>query len=85
MHSFRHWKATTEYAKTLDLPHVMELLGNKNVNNTMICTHLAQFEGTEFETAYAKNLQEEDKMLKAGFEFVRFSERDQVAVYRRRK
>jgi integrase len=85
LHSFRHWKATTEYAKTLNLPHVMELLGHKNVNNTMIYMHLAKFESRECETAYAKTLQEEDELLKAGFDFIRFNEKEQVAVYRRRK
>jgi integrase len=85
LHSFRHWKATIEYAKTLNLPYVMELLGHKNVNNTMIYMHLAKFESKECETAYARTLQEEDDLLKAGFDFVRYNEKEQVAVYRRRK
>jgi integrase len=33
-HTFRHWKATTEYAKTKDILHVMQLLGHKNIKNT---------------------------------------------------
>jgi integrase len=85
LHSFRHWKATTEYAKTLNLPHVMEILGHKNVNNTMIYMHLAKFEVREYETAYASTLKEEDDLLKAGFNFIRFNEKEQVAVYRRRE
>ncbi len=28
-HTFRHWKASTEYAKTKDILHVMKLLGHK--------------------------------------------------------
>ena len=39
-HTLRHWKATTEYHKTKDILHVMRLLGNKSINNTLIYTHL---------------------------------------------
>ena len=85
LHSFRHWRATKEFAKTLNLPHVMEMLGHKNINSTMIYMHLAKFESREYETAYAKTLTEEDELLKAGFEFIRYNEKEQVAVYRRGK
>lgn len=30
-HTFRHWKATMEYARTRDIIHVMRLLGHKNI------------------------------------------------------
>jgi integrase len=85
LHTFRHWKATTEFAKTQNLPHVMELLGHRNIQNTMIYMHLAKFECKEYETAYAATLMEEDELLKAGFDFIRFNEKEQLAVYRRRK
>ena len=85
LHSFRHWKATAEYAKTLSLLHVAELLGHRNVNNTRIYIDLAKFESREYETAYAKTLQQEDDFLKAGFDFIRYNDKEQVAVYRRRK
>jgi len=39
----------------------------------------------EFHVAYVKNLQEEDELIKAGFEFVGFSEQDCVAIYRKRR
>jgi hypothetical protein len=35
--------------------------------------------------ARAKNLEEESKLIEAGFEYVRYSERDEVAIYRKRK
>jgi hypothetical protein len=31
--SFRHWKATNEYAKTKDILHVKWLLGHKKIEN----------------------------------------------------
>ena len=43
-HTFRHWKATTEYHKTKDILHVKELLGHKSIKNTLIYTHLVDFE-----------------------------------------
>ena len=34
-HTFRHWKATTEYQRTRDILHVMRLLGHKDIQNTI--------------------------------------------------
>lgn len=84
-HSLRHWKATMEYHRTKDILHVKRMLGHKKLENTEIYTHLINFESDEWHTAHAQNLAEEDKLLEAGFEFVRYSEKDQVAIYRKRK
>jgi hypothetical protein len=35
--------------------------------------------------ATAQNLEEEKKLIEAGFEFIRYSEKDNVAIYRKRK
>jgi hypothetical protein len=35
--------------------------------------------------AHARNLEEESKLIEAGFEYVRYSEKDQAAIYRKRK
>ncbi|MEM3577910.1 MAG: hypothetical protein QXX51_05570 [Candidatus Bathyarchaeia archaeon] len=32
-----------------------------------------------------RNLEEESKLIEAGFEYVRYSEKDGVAIYRKRK
>ena len=44
LHTFRHWKATMEYHKTKDILYVKELLGHKNIQNTLVYTHLVSFE-----------------------------------------
>lgn len=44
LHTFRHWKATTEYAKTKDILHVMQLLGHKSIQNTLVYTHLVKLQ-----------------------------------------
>jgi len=43
------------------------------------------FGNEEWHVAVAKNLEEEKKLIEVGFEFVRYSERDGVAIYRKRK
>ena len=35
-HTFRHWKATTEYHRTKDIVYVKDLLRHRNIQNTMI-------------------------------------------------
>jgi integrase len=70
LHSFRHWKATTEYAKTRDILHVMKLLGHKNIRNTIIYTQLAEFKNEEYHSAVAENIEEARELIESGFSFV---------------
>ncbi|MCW4010737.1 MAG: tyrosine-type recombinase/integrase, partial [Candidatus Bathyarchaeota archaeon] len=72
-HTLRHWKATMEYHKTKDILHVKRLLGHKKLENTEIYTHLIDFESDEWHVAHAKDLNEENKLIEAGFEYVRYS------------
>jgi len=46
-------------------------------------TQLIDFESDEWHVAHARNLEEESKLIEAGFEYVRYSEKDQVAIYRK--
>jgi len=57
-HTFRHWKATTEYHKTKDILHVKQLLGHKNINNTLVYIQLVTFESDEYLTRTAKTVKE---------------------------
>jgi hypothetical protein len=50
-----------------------------------IYTHLINFESDEWHVAHARNLEEESKLIEAGFEYVRYSDKDSVAIYRKRK
>jgi integrase len=84
-HTFRHWKATMEYHRTNNIKWVQQLLGHKNILNTDVYTHLISFENDEWHAAHAKNLEEESKLIETGFEYVRYSDKDQVAIYRKRK
>ncbi len=63
----------------------MRLLGHKKIKNTEIYTHLVYFENDDWHVAHAINLKDENKLIEAGFEYVRYSEKDEVAIYRKRR
>ena len=84
-HTFRHWKATMEYHRTKDILHVKQLLGHRDINTTLIYTQIVSFESNEFIPRRAKSREEEDALIKAGFEFVRYDHANREAVYRKRK
>lgn len=82
-HTFRHWKATMEYAKTKDILHVMKLLGHKNIQNTLMYTQLVNFESDEYHVKTAREPKEIKELLEAGFEYV--CEKDGLLFFRKRK
>jgi len=69
-HSFRHFFATMEYHKSKDILRVKAKLGHKSINSTMIYTHLIDFEVEEYTSRIAKNIEEAQKLVDVGFEFV---------------
>jgi len=69
-HTFRHWKATTEYHKTKDILHVKEMLGHKSINNTLLYTQLVVFKDDDFTARVAHSEIESCQLIEAGFEFV---------------
>jgi integrase len=69
-HTFRHWYATREYAKTNVLLHVQERLGHRNINSTMVYTHLIKTEGDNYYSAIAKTTEEAQRLVENGFSFV---------------
>ncbi len=83
-HTIRHWKATMEYYKTKDILHVMQILGHRNIQNTLKYTQLAKFrEEDEFICKVAKNTEEIQELIEKGFEYV--CERDGLLFFRKRK
>jgi len=83
-HTFRHWKATMEYARTKDILHVMRLLGHKNIKNTLIYTQLIDFKDDEFVCKAATTSQEAKQFIEAGFEYV-CTATDGTMLFRKRK
>lgn len=85
-HTLRHWKATTEYARTKDLLHVQAMLGHRAIQNTMLYTQLIPtLKNEEYYHARPKTPEEEDKLIDQGWEYVRFDDRTQCPLYRKRK
>ena len=86
-HTFRHWKATMEYHKTKDILHVMQLLGHRNIQNTLIYitidNALFQDQTDEFHVKTAKTAEEACKLVEVGFEYVNTI--CDVHIYRKRK
>jgi len=82
-HTFRHFKATVEYHKTKDLLHVMQLLGHRNIKNTLVYTQLVNFENDDYHSATAKTIEEAQKLIETGFEYV--YTHDNIMLFRRRK
>ena len=60
-----------EYYKTKDVLHVKRLLGHRRIKNTELYTHLVNFRRDDYHVACARNLEEEGKLIEAGFDFVR--------------
>jgi integrase len=87
LHTFRHWKATMEYHKTRDILHVQQLLGHRDLRNTLIYINLekALFQNTddEFHVKVAQSLEEACKLLEVGFEYV--TDMDGAKLFRKRK
>jgi integrase len=83
LHTFRHWKATTEYARTKDILYVMRLLGHKNIQNTLIYTHLISFESDEYHSATASTVDQAKQLIEAGFEYV--CDMQDIKLFKKRK
>jgi hypothetical protein len=73
------------FHKTKNILYVKQQLGHKCIENTMVHTQLINFESDEWNVAHGKTLKKEDELIQAGFEFVRYDEREQLAIYRKRK
>ena len=82
--TLRHWKATTEYHKTKDILHVMQLLGHKNIQNTLVYTHLVNFETEDnYICKVAKTVKEAQELVELGFDFV--TDVEGYKLFRKRK
>lgn len=85
MRTFRHWGATTTYAKTRDILLVKKLLGHKRIENTMKYTQLIQFKDDDYTVKVATDIEKAKELVKAGFEYVTGEYHDGGKLFRKRK
>jgi len=87
LHTFRHWKGTTEYHKTKDIYYVKTILGHKSVKSTEVYVNLEKSyyltDSDEWTCKTAQNVEESKTLIEAGFEYV--TEQDGLKLYRKRK
>jgi integrase len=81
--ALRHWRATSEYHRTKDILHVMHFLGHKNIKNTIIYTHLVNWETDDYTCKVASTVQEASNLIESGFEYV--TDFDGQKLFRKRK
>ena len=82
-HTLRHFYATRLYHKTKDLLLVKERLGHRSINSTMIYTQLLDFRAEEYHSATARTVEEGEKLIEQGFEYV--CDFNEIKLFRKRK
>ena len=84
LRNLRHHYATKTYDKTRDILLVMQKLGHKKIETTMLYTQLLTFnEEEEYTVKTATNIKEATELLEHGFEYIQ--EIDGIKLYRKRK
>jgi len=88
LHTFRHFKGTTEYHKTKDIIHVQQILGHQDIKSTMMYIQIEQalFQNSmddEFHVKVAKTEEEIKGLLEIGYEFI--LQKDGLAYFCKRK
>ena len=82
-HTFCHWKATMEYNKTKDILYVMQVLGHKNIKNTLKYTQLVNLEEDEYICKAATTVKQASELIEASYEYICAIE--DVKLFRKRK
>ena len=72
-----------EYAKTKDILHVKQLLGHKNIENTLKYTQLICFKEDEYLCKTAKTLDEAVQPIEMGYEYV--TDMEDYKLFKKRK
>jgi integrase len=84
LRNLRHHYATQMYDKTKDILLVMQRLGHKKIETTMLYTQLITFnEEDEYTVKTATNIKEATELIEHGFTYIQ--EIDGIKIYRKRK
>ena len=84
LYDLRHYFATTLYAKTRDILYVMQQMGHKKIETTLIYIQLVAFnEEEEYHVKTATNVKEATQLIENGFQYV--TDLDGIKLFRKRK
>ena len=61
------------------------MLGHKRIENTEIYTEGVAFDNDEWIVKRPLTREEEDKLIEAGFQYVRYDEKERTPIYRKAK
>jgi len=85
-HTLRHYYATRLYNETKSLPLVKAKLGHRNINSTMVYTHVVEFdeESQNYHHAIARNEKEAGELIDNGWTYVLTTPQN-IMMFRKRK
>jgi len=72
-----------EYNKTKDILYVMQVLGHKNIKNTLKYTQLVNLEEDEYICKAATTAKQASELIETGYEYV--CEIEDIKLFRKRK
>jgi integrase len=81
--TLRHFKATMFYHSTKDILATMQLLGHKNIRNTLVYTHLVTFEVDDYVCKVARTVEEARALVENAFDYV--TDVEGCKLFRKRK
>jgi integrase len=84
-HTLRHYYATMLYHKTKDIVFTQQKLGHKKIENTMIYTHLVEFQNEEYHSTVAATQSEKLELINSGWDFIVQDRTDGLMYFRKRK
>jgi len=86
LHTLRHFYACKLYHQTKDILPVKSKLSHRKIQNTMVYTRLVDWEQPDqWIVKRPMTSKEEDELIESGFEYVRFDDRLQTPIYKKRK
>jgi integrase len=68
--TLRHYRATVFYHQTKDILATMQMLGHRNIRNTLVYTHLVNWESDDFVCKVSKTVKEATELVESGFDYV---------------
>ena len=82
-YDLRHYYGTMTYYRTKDILYTKQQMGHKQIETTLLYAQLVNFESDDYTSAIAKNVNEAQKLIESGFEFV--TTFDNLMLFRKRK